>query len=87
MNTIYYKHLLSIACTLITGMVIAQSANNSTMPFKEIHQKQFTDNFTAREIKKKELEIAPSQIVFLNITGNQPTKEEKKYMKKKKMNR
>ena len=44
-------------------MVMAQSANNSTIPFKEINQKQFADNFTARDIKKKGLEIAPSQIV------------------------
>ena len=66
-------------------MVMAQSANNSTIPFKEINRNQFTDNFTAREIKKKGLEIAPSQIVLLNIAGNQPTKEDK-YRKKKKIN-
>ena len=84
MKTIYYKHFLSIAGTLITGMVMAQSANNSTIPFKEINQKQFADNFTARDIKKKGLEIAPSQIVLLNIAGNLPIKEDK-YTEKKKV--
>jgi len=84
MKTFYYKHFLSIVGMLITGMVMAQSANNSTIPFKEIHRKLLTDNFTAREIKKKELELAPSQIVFLNIAGNHPAKKEK-YRKMKKI--
>ena len=83
MKTIYYKHFLFVAGILTTGMAMAQSANNSTILFKEIHRKQFTDNFTAREIKKKELEIAPSQIVLLNMAGNQPIKEDKNKKKKK----
>jgi hypothetical protein len=83
MKTIYSKHFLSIASTLIAGMVMAQPVNNSTMPFKEIHRKQCTDNFTAWEIKKKELEIAPSQIVFLNTAAILPIKEDKYRQKKK----
>ncbi len=83
MKTIYSKLFLSIASTLITGMVMAQQANSSTIPFKEIQRKQFTDNFTAREIKKKELEIAPSQIILLNTAINRPIKEVKNRQKKK----
>ena len=84
MKTIYYKHFLSIAGTLIAGMVMAQSANNSTMPFKEIHRKQFTDNFTAREIKKKELEIAPSSnSLSESMSATSQLKKEKTRKKKK----
>lgn len=83
MKTVFYKHLLAIAGILITGITMAQSAKNTVVPFKEIQRKQFTDNFTAREIKKKELVIAPSQIVLLNIAGNQPAKEKPNRKKKK----
>jgi hypothetical protein len=77
MKTIYYKHFLFVASIFATGMTLAQSANNSTIPFKEIHRKQFTDNFTTREIKKKQLEITPSQINLLSTVANRQTKEEK----------
>jgi hypothetical protein len=83
MKSVHYKHVLFIIATLITGMAMAQSANRSTIPFKEIHQKQFTDNFTGREIKKKELDIAPSKIVLLNTVANNPSKEDKTRKEKK----
>jgi hypothetical protein len=84
MKTIFYNYLLFIAGMLITDIAMAQSGNNSITPFKEIQRKQFTDNFTAREIKKKELQIAPSQIVLLNVANSLQTKETK-YRKKKKI--
>jgi hypothetical protein len=83
MKTIYCKHFLSMACMLISGMVMAQSANNNAIAFKDIQRKQFSDNFTGREIKKKELEIAPSKLVLLNIVANQPTKAGKTRKEKK----
>ena len=83
MKTSICKYLLLIGGILITVTGMAQSALDHVVPFKEIHQKQSTDNFTAREIKKKELEIAPTQIRFLRLTCNQPGKEAK-FRKKKK---
>lgn len=80
---IYYKYFLFTISTLISGMAMAQSVNNSDIPFKEIQRKKFTDNFTGRDIKKKELEITPSQIVFLNTAGTRPTKDEKNRKNKK----
>ena len=54
--------------------------STSDVPFKEIHKNGATDNFTIREIKKKELQIAPSKIVILN----QPAiADQKKSVKKK----
>jgi hypothetical protein len=83
MKTTFYKHLLFAAGILITGIAMAQTANNTVVPFKEIQRKQSTDNFTAREIKKKELEIAPSQIVLLNIGGNPRQLKKSKIGKRK----
>ena len=55
--------------------------STSGVPFKEIHKNGATDNFTIREIKKKELQIVPSKIVNLN----QPAaSDSKKSLKKKK---
>jgi hypothetical protein len=77
MKTTLYKHLLLIAGTLITGLAMAQSSGNFVVPIKEIQKKQLTDNFTAREIKKKELQIAPSRIILLNLVANRQTQDEK----------
>jgi len=75
MKTIIYIFLFLSAGILITGTCLAQSANNNSVPFKEIHQKQCTDNFTAREIKKKELEITPTQIPLPNFPASRPGKK------------
>lgn len=83
MKTIFHKNILFAAGILITGIAMAQSGNNTVVPFKDIQRKQVTDNFTAREIKKKELEIAPSQIVLLSNIGNQPIRKEQNRRKKK----
>jgi len=84
MKTIIYIFLFLSAGIITTGTCRAQSANNNSVPFKEIHRKQSTDDFTAREIKKKELEIAPTQIPLLNITSHKAPKEDN-YRKKKKI--
>ena len=62
---------------------MSQSADNNSVPFKEIHRKQNTDNFTAREIKKEELEIITAQKPLLPINYNQPGKEATPRKKKK----
>ena len=46
--------------------LVAQSTSDHKVAFKEIHKNGATDNFTIREIKMKELKIAPSKIVTLN---------------------
>jgi len=79
-----YKYCLNIVATLATNGLMAQSANNSSVAFREVQQKWTTDNFTIREIKKKELQIAPSKLVLLNNAPANPGKE--KSSKKKKDN-
>jgi hypothetical protein len=77
MKISFYKYCLVIAANFSTGILTAQSVKSSSHTFKEIQRNQFTDNFTAREIKKKELQIVPSQIILLNNIANRQTKEEK----------
>jgi hypothetical protein len=83
MKTSIYKYLLLIGGILITGTGMSQSVHDNVVPFKEINQKQSTENFTAREIEKKELEITPTQIPLLRLTCNQPGKEAKSRKKEK----
>jgi len=66
----------------MTTMAVKGLAAQSTtdVPFKEIHKNGATDNFTIREIKKKELQIVPSKIVKLN----QPAALDRKKSSKKK---
>ena len=84
MKTKIYKYCLYIIATLSTNMLMAQSANNTPVAFKEIQKKWGPDNFTIREIKKKELQIAPSNVVLLNNAAEIRGKE--KSTKKKKDN-
>jgi len=84
MKNIIYNYFLFVAGTLITGFAMAQPANNSIIAFKEVQHIKSTDNFTAREIKKKELQIAPSKITSLYITNNHSAKKDK-YRRKKKI--
>ena len=67
---------------MATSGLMAQSANKSPLAFKEIQKTWATDNFTIREIKKQELQIAPSKIILLNnapaITGKEKSSKKKK---------
>jgi len=83
MKTNTYKYFLLIAGMLSMGAGMTQSANNNVVPFKEIHRKQNTDNFIARELQKKELDITPAQKPLPTVTCNQPGKEAKSRKKKK----
>ncbi len=82
MKTKIYKYCLYMTAAMATGGLMAQSANNSAVAFKEIQKAWATDNFTIREIKKKELQIAPSKITLLNnapaITGKEKSSKKKK---------
>ena len=68
--------------TMAVKGLSAQSTSNLSVPFKEIHKNGATDNFTIREIKKKELQIVPSKIVLLN----QPVATDRKKSSKNKTN-
>jgi len=86
MKTTSYKHFLLIAVNFIAITAMAQSKKDSTVPFKELNKNNTADNFTIREIKKKELEIAPFKIVLLRdslvVTAQQkPEKNKKKKQK------
>jgi hypothetical protein len=82
MKTIFYKFSFFIAANLVTGISMAQSANDKPVAFKDIEKKFASDHFTIREIKKKELEITPSKIVLLNNTIQAKGKE--KWSRRKK---
>jgi hypothetical protein len=75
MKTTIYKY-----CFIVMIMMAAKglAAQTTSVPFKEINKSGATDNFTIREIKKKELEIVPSKIVTLNQPGATPVKKSSK---------
>ena len=66
MKTRIYKYFFVILATFAAKGLAAQSTGNVSVPFKEIYKSGASDNFTIREIKQKELQIAPSKIVTLN---------------------
>jgi len=66
MKTRICKYCFIVMTTMAVKGLSAQSTSNLSVPFKEIHKNGATDNFTIREIKKKELQIVPSKIVLLN---------------------
>jgi hypothetical protein len=82
MKTKIYKYCLYITATLAASGLMAQSSKDSPVPYKEIQKKWAPDNFTIREIKKKELQIAPSNVVLLNnapeIRGKEKSTKKKK---------
>ena len=78
MKTRICKYCLILITMIVAKGLAAQSLTG--VPFKEIHKGGATDNFTIREIKKKELEIVPSKIVPLN----QPASTDRKKSSKKK---
>ena len=80
MKTGVYKYCFFIMTTMAAKGLVAQSTSNHKVAFKEIHKNGATDNFTIREIKMKELQIAPSKIVTLNQAS---VKDRKKSAKKK----
>ncbi len=81
MKTTFYKYFIFVTINLVAIPAMAQSKKDSTVAFKELNKENTADNFTIREIKKKELEIAPSKVVLLNsssITDQQKSKKKKK---------
>ena len=66
MKTTFYKLFSFIVGSAFSFSVIAQSDTGSAKPFKEIYKTQETDRHLEKEIKKKELQQAPSQITVLN---------------------
>ena len=78
MKTRIYKYCFIVMTSMAAKELAAQST--IAVPFKENHKNGATDNFTIREIKKKELQIVPSKIVTLN----QPAATDRKKSAKKK---
>ena len=83
MKTRIYKYFFLIMATLAAKGLAAQSKGNVSVPFKEIYKSGAIDNFTIREIKKKELQIAPSKVVALNRI---PAINKKNFRKNKMVN-
>lgn len=61
---------------------MAQKDTNSVKPFKDIYKTQETDRHLEKEIKKKELQEAPS-LLYLESTRSQVIQKEKCRRKKK----
>lgn len=74
-----------MAVILISCTALAQSDSNSTRPFKDINKTQETDRHLEKEIKKKELQKAPSQIIAANDTTALRMIKKDKCRKKKKL--
>ena len=79
------KYFFSFALLFISVAAIAQQDTNAVKAFKDIHKTEETDRHLEREIKKKELQKAPS-LLYLDSTMSQVIKKEK-YRRKKKTNR
>ena len=78
------KYFFSFAILFISFAAMAQKDTNSVKAFKDINKIQETDRHFEEEIKKKELQKAPS-LLCLDSTGSQMIKKEK-YRRKKKIN-
>jgi predicted tellurium resistance membrane protein TerC len=78
------KYFFSLVLLFISVAAIAQQDTNSVKAFKDIHKTEETDRHLEKEIKKKELQKAPS-LLYLDSTKSQVIKQEK-YRRKKKTN-
>jgi predicted tellurium resistance membrane protein TerC len=78
------KYFFSLVLLFISVTAIAQQDTNSVKAFKDIHKTEETDRHLEKEIKKKELQKAPS-LLYLDSTKSQVIKQEK-YRRKKKTN-
>ena len=84
MKTVQYKLFYFIIASAISFTAMAQSDTSSVKPFKDIHKTQETDRHLEKEIKKKELLQAPSQIIVVNDSSALKTTKKHKCRKKKK---
>jgi predicted tellurium resistance membrane protein TerC len=76
------KYFFSFAILFISFAAMAQKDTNSIKAFKDIHKIQDTDRHLEKEIKKKELQKAPS-LLYLDSSKSQAIKKEKCRRKKK----
>ncbi len=84
MKNTLYEYFSFVAALLISCTAMAQSDTSSVKPFKDIHKTQETDRHLEKEIKKKELLQAPSQIIVVNDSSALKTTKKHKCRKKKK---
>lgn len=76
------KYFFSVAMLFISFAAMAQKDTNSVKPFKDIDKTEETDRHLEKEIKKKELQKAPS-LLYLDSSKSQAIKKEKCRRKKK----
>ncbi len=84
MKTTHYKLFFFLVASAISFTAMAQSDTGSVKPFKDIHKTQETDWHLEREIKKKELQQAPSQIIVASDSAALKNTRKHKCRKKKK---
>ena len=85
MKTTHYKLFFLLIASAFSFTAMAQSDTNSVKAFKDIYKTQDTDQHFEREIKKKELQKAPSQIIAANDTTALKMTRKDKCRKKKKI--
>ena len=84
MKTTHYKLFSFFVASAISFTAMAQSDSGSVKPFKDILKTQETDRHLEREIKKKELQQAPSQIIVASDDSSALKKTKKHKCRKKK---
>jgi hypothetical protein len=77
-------YFFSFSLLFISFAAIAQKDTNSVKAFKDIHKTEETDRHLEKEIKKNELQKAPS-VLYLDSTKSPVIKKEK-YRRKKTTN-
>ena len=75
-----------LVVTVFSINAMSQKDSNSTRAFKDIYKTQETDRVLGREIKKKELQKTPSQIVLADTATKTKLIKKDSYRKKKKTN-
>jgi hypothetical protein len=70
------KYFFSFVMLFISFAAMAQKDTSSVKAFKDIHKIQEPDRHLEKEIKKKELQQAPS-LLYLDSSRSQAIKKEK----------
>jgi len=84
MNTSQYKWVSLFVASIISFTAMAQSDTSAPKSFKEIYKTQETDRHLEKEIKMKELQQAPSQIIVTKDSSALKTTKKHKCRKNKK---
>lgn len=77
MKKLTYKCFLFFAGVFVSTTTIAQSESNFSKPFKDLNKMKETDRNFEQELKKKELQKAPS-LLYIDKTDRIIKKDKKR---------